>query len=298
MTGGGSAAAPVWRLPGGGLSLERPRVMGILNLTPDSFSDGGTLPTLEAALERARSLVEAGADILDVGGESTRPGAVEVPADEEIRRILPFLREAVPAFPGIPISVDTRKAPVAEAALAAGARIVNDVSGLRHDPELAAGAARWSAGVVVMHMRGTPGTMRSLADYDDVVEEVRAELAEALEGAFAAGIEREAVVADPGLGFAKTAEQSLLLLRELERFADLGVPLLVGPGRKSFIGAVLDTPADDRVACTVAACVLSYLRGARVVRVHDVEPVARALALAHAVETSAPLDTALTGPRA
>lgn len=284
MTAAEPPSAPWWRFPGGGLLLDRPRVMGVVNLTPDSFSDGGALPTLDAALRHARRLVDDGADILDVGGESTRPGAAPVPVAEEAARILPFLREAARSFPGVPLSVDTRKAAVAEKALTAGARIVNDVSGLTFDPGMAPLVAEHGAGVVVMHMRGTPADMREHAVYDDVVTEVHDELAARVDGAVDGGIEPAAIVADPGLGFAKTAAQSLTLLAHLERFGDLGVPLLVGPGRKSFIGAVLGTPAADRVAGTVAACVVAYLRGARIVRVHDVAPVARALALAHAVE--------------
>ncbi len=279
-----------WQLPGGVLRLDRPRVMGIVNLTPDSFSDGGESSGVDGALDRARAMVEAGVDLLDVGGESTRPGADAVPVDEEIARILPFVQEAVHRFPNVPISVDTRKAPVAEAALEAGARIVNDVSGLTFDPAMASLVAARGAGVVVMHMRGTPSDMARRTGYHDVVAEVREELTRRLDRAREAGIAPEAVVADPGLGFAKTAAQSLTLLRHLHDLADLGVPLLVGPSRKSFLGAVLGEPPHRRGAGTVAACVLAYLRGARIVRVHDVEPVVQALAVAHAVETADPRD--------
>lgn len=279
-----TAASPVWRFRGGRVALDRPRVMGIVNLTPDSFSDGGELDGVDAALARAGAFVAAGADLIDVGGESTRPGAEAVSPDDEIARIVPFIRAAARAFPDRPISVDTRKAAVAEAALDAGARIVNDVSGLTFDPAMAPLVAARGAGVVVMHMRGTPADMTRRTGYADVVAEVRAELAERLVRAREAGIPPDAVVADPGLGFAKTAEQSLTLLRRLDALDDLGVPLLVGPSRKSFLGAVLEVPPHRRVAGTVAACVLAYLRGARIVRVHDVEPVAQALAVAHAVE--------------
>lgn len=279
-----------WQLPGGSLLLDRPRVMGIVNLTPDSFSDGGELAGVDDALERARAMVEAGADLLDVGGESTRPGADAVPVDEEIARIVPFVRRAVRMFPNVPLSVDTRKAPVAEAALEAGARIVNDVSGLAFDPAMAPLVAARGAGVVVMHMRGTPADMARRAHYRDVVAEVRDELDQRLARARDAGVAPDAVVADPGLGFAKTAAQSLTLLRHLDALSDLGVPLLVGPSRKSFLGTVLGEPPHRRGAGTVAACVLAYLRGARIVRVHDVEPVVHALAVAHAVETADPHD--------
>lgn len=271
-----------WTLPGGALSLDAPRIMGVLNLTPDSFSDGGELDTLEAALGRAAEMVEAGADLLDVGGESTRPGAREVPAGLEADRILPFVREAARRF-AVPVSVDTRKAAVARRAVEAGARVVNDVSGLAHDPEMAATVAELEAGVVLMHMRGTPETMARRTGYGDLVEEVVGELGRAVERARSVGVADERIVVDPGLGFAKTAEQSLELLREIPRIAGLGFPVLVGPSRKSFLGAVLDAPPERRLEGTLAACVVAYLGGARLFRVHDVGPVARALRVARAV---------------
>lgn len=275
-----------WRIGGNrAVSLEEPVVMGILNLTPDSFSDGGELAELQAAVARAEAMVEAGATILDVGGESTRPGADPVPSDEEIRRILPFLREAAGRLP-VPLSVDTRKAEVARAALDAGAAVVNDVSGLAHDPEMAGVVAASGSGVVLMHMRGTPATMRDLARYGDVASEVAAELGEAVDRAETAGVERERIVVDPGIGFAKTAEQSLELLARLDRLRALDLPILVGPSRKSFIGAVVDVAPAERVAGTVAACVMAYERGARLFRVHDVGPAVQALRVAHAVRSS------------
>lgn len=275
-----------WRIGDRLLDVERPRVMGILNLTPDSFSDGGELETVDDALRRAEAMVRAGADILDVGGESTRPGATEVPAAEERRRIIPFVERASERF-HVPVSADTRKAEVARAAVEAGARIVNDVSGLTHDPAMAPYLAEAPVGVVVMHMRGRPETMRSLATYDDVVGEVKNELATRLHAARTAGIDPARVVADPGIGFAKDAAQSLRLVRELHRFRELETPLLVGPSRKSFLGAVLGTPSGDRLEGTLAACVLAYAGGARIFRVHDVEPVVRALKVARAVERGA-----------
>lgn len=271
-----------WTLAGSILSLDRPRIMGVLNLTPDSFSDGGEIDSLDAALERARTMIGEGADLLDVGGESTRPGAKPVPAEEELRRILPFIREASRCLP-VPISVDTRKAEVAGRAVEAGAAVVNDVSGLSHDDAMARTVAESGAGVVVMHMRGTPRNMGRRTGYDDVVEDVRAELRQALERARAAGIPDRRVVVDPGIGFAKTAEQSLVLVRETARFLELGVPVMVGPSRKSFLGAVLDAPPLERLEGTLAACVIGYLGGARIFRVHDVGPVARALRVARAV---------------
>lgn len=271
-----------WRVGGRTLALDRPRVMGVLNLTPDSFSDGGELRGLDDALERARAMVDAGADILDVGGESTRPGAEEVPTDEELRRILPFVREAAGRL-GVPISVDTRKAEVARAAVEAGAEIVNDVSALEHDPEMAPFLAEADVGVVLMHMRGTPANMRSLTEYDDVAAEVRDELDRRIDAARTAGIPDERIVVDPGIGFAKDAGQSLRLVRDLHRLLELGLPVLVGPSRKSFLGAVLGTPPRERLEGTVAACALAYAGGARVFRVHDVKPVVRGLEVARAV---------------
>lgn len=296
----GSPLATSWKTGDGVLSLDEPVVMGILNLTPDSFSDGGELEELSTALARAESMVEAGAGILDVGGESTRPGAAEIPAEEEKRRILPFLREVAGRLP-VPISVDTRKAEVARAALEAGAAVVNDVSGLAHDPELAGVVGRSRAGLVLMHMRGTPATMTGLARYDDLLGEIEAELREAVARAEAAGVERERIVVDPGIGFAKTPAQNLELLDRLHGLASLGLPLLVGPSRKSFIGALVDVPAAERVAGTVAACVMAYERGARVFRVHDVEPVVQGLRVAHAIRSAgageAPPGEPGTGPR-
>lgn len=271
-----------WDLGDTVLDLSRPRIMGILNLTPDSFSDGGELARLDDALERAEKMIEAGADILDVGGESTRPGAEEVPAAEELRRILPFLREAAGRLP-VPISVDTRKVEVARAAVEEGAAIVNDVSGLRHDPEMPGFVAEAGVGVVLMHMRGTPANMRSLTEYEDVVADVRDELADRVKTARAAGVRDDRIVVDPGLGFAKDSGQTLRLVRDVHRLLDLGFPVLVGPSRKSFIGAVLGTPPGQRVEGTLAACTVAYLGGARIFRVHDVEPAARALEVARAV---------------
>jgi dihydropteroate synthase len=278
-----------WHIRGATLSLGRPLVMGILNLTPDSFSDGGALADADAALRRAEQLVREGADLLDVGGESTRPGAPAVEPEVQLARVLPIVERLVRALP-VPVSVDTRSAVVARAALEAGAAIVNDVSALG-DPAMGAVVREHGAGVVLMHMRGTPQTMRSLATYDDVVEEVRAELAAALARAAAAGIPPERIVLDPGIGFAKQAEHSLALLAALDRLAQSGFPLLVGPSRKSFIGDLLGgVPSERRVFGTIGACVSALLRGARIFRVHDVEPVRQALDVAEAIRQSRPSD--------
>ncbi|HSM59653.1 MAG TPA: dihydropteroate synthase [Longimicrobiales bacterium] len=270
-----------WRLRGAEIDLAGPAVMGVLNLTPDSFSDGGRVRDVEHALDVALGMVEEGAALVDVGGESTRPGAGDVPPDEQIRRVLPFLERAAGRL-GVPLSVDTRSAEVARRALEAGAAAVNDVSALAHDPALAEVVASSGAGVVLMHMRGDPATMTARARYADVVEDVFAELDGAVARARGAGIVDEAVVLDPGFGFAKTAEQSTRLLGRLSRLLDLGFPVLVGPGRKSFLGALTGATVEDRVAGTLSACVVAYLQGARIFRVHDVKPVVQALSVAQA----------------
>ena len=272
----------VWRIGGLEMDLGTPRVMGILNLTPDSFSDGGELPTLEAALSRGRLLVEEGAEILDVGGESTRPGARPVPPDEQALRIIPFI-QALSSFLPVPISVDTRNADVAREALRAGAKVVNDVSGLNHDEGMAAVVADEGGSLVLSHMRGTPATMRGLAVYQDVVGEVREELERSLELALSAGIPSDRIVVDPGIGFAKTGIQSMEILGRLGSLSSLGRPILVGPSRKSFIGEVTGAPTASRGPGTLAACVFAYLQGARIFRVHDVAPLVQALAVTRAI---------------
>ena len=273
----------IWRIRGRTLSLERPVVVGVLNVTPDSFSDGGRFHTVEPALARARQLVAHGADALDIGGESTRPGSAGVSAGEELARVLPVLR-AVKAELGVPVSVDTRKAAVARAALAAGADAINDVTALG-DPEMAAVVAGADAGLVLMHMRGTPETMQTLTGYRDVAAEVAGELEPRLARAVEAGIDVERIVVDPGIGFAKTAAQNLELIARLDVVAErLGRPVLLGPSRKAFIGALLGgIPADKRDAGTVGACVAGLARGARIFRVHEVRAARQALDVADAI---------------
>jgi dihydropteroate synthase len=273
-----------WAVRGVVLPLDRPRVMGVLNVTPDSFSDGGGLPDAAAAVAHGLALAAAGADLLDVGGESTRPGAVPVGEDEEAARVVPVIRALRDAV-GLPLTVDTRRASVAREALAAGAHVVNDVSALS-DPRMAAAVAEAGAGVVLMHMRGTPETMQSLARYADVVEEVADELEVALARAAAAGIEAGRIVVDPGIGFAKTAEQSLTLIAGIPRLlVRLGRPLLLGVSRKSFLGPLLGgVPPRERDAGTAGACVAGLLRGARLFRVHDVRTARHALDVAHAIQ--------------
>jgi dihydropteroate synthase len=281
------AEAAVWDTAQGPLSLERPLVMGILNLTPDSFSDGGELVGTAGAVERGLRMVDEGADLLDVGGESTRPGAPPVPPDVQIERVLGAV-QALAARAGVPVSIDTRSAAVARAALAAGAAIVNDVSALS-DPEMAGAVRDAGAGLVLMHMRGTPETMREHARYTDVAREVAAELGERLAEAIGAGIPASRIVLDPGIGFAKDAAQNVALLADLQPLLDLGRPLLIGPSRKSFIGTIVEQGAPrDRTAGTIGACVAALMRGARIFRVHDVTETRQALDVAEAVRAALP----------
>lgn len=261
---------------------ERTAVMGIVNVTPDSFSDGGAFLDPGAAIAHGLQLASEGADLLDVGGESTRPGAAPVPADEEARRVVPVIRELA-ARAGVPVSVDTTKAAVARAALAAGATLVNDVSGLRFDSELGAVVAHAKAALVVMHMQGEPRTMQKAPRYADLLPEVIGELGAALARAEAAGIDPGRTIVDPGIGFGKTLEHNLELLARLGELRILGRPILVGPSRKSFIGALLDLPPAGRLEGTIAACCLAADRGAHLVRVHDVGAVRRALRVADAI---------------
>ncbi|TCZ85379.1 dihydropteroate synthase [Lysobacter sp. N42] len=265
------------------LVLDRPRVMGIVNVTPDSFSDGGLHADTDAAVAHALRLVEEGADILDVGGESTRPGADEVPLAEELRRVVPVI-ERLARETQVPISIDTSKPEVMRAAVAAGAGMINDVYGLRREGALEA-AASLGVPVVLMHMLGEPRSMQASPQYDDVVADVHRFLAERMFAAEMAGIDRKRLVVDPGFGFGKTREHNLALLANLDAFADLGVPLLAGLSRKRSIGELTrrEAPA-DRVHGSVAAHLLAVDRGARIVRVHDVAATVDALAVWRAVD--------------
>jgi dihydropteroate synthase len=253
-----------------------PRVMGIVNVTPDSFSDGGLVPSVGSAVARARQLIDDGADLLDVGGESSRPGASPVSLDEELRRVVPLVAALAPEA-RVPISVDTTKAEVARQALAAGASIVNDITALGGDPEMARVVRDAGAAVVLMHMRGEPRTMQDAPEYQDVVREVRAYLSERVAWAEAQGIPRCRIAVDPGIGFGKTPAHNLEILRNLAPFATLGCSLLVGVSRKGFLGGLTGRPVGQRAAASVAASLAACTQGATVVRVHDVGPMADAI---------------------
>jgi len=261
---------------------DRTHVMGIVNVTPDSFSDGGRFLDTEDALKQGISMAEEGADIIDIGGESTRPGAEPVDAAQEISRVVPVisaLRERL----GTPISIDTMKSNVAAAALDAGADIVNDVSAGRFDPQMLGLVGGRRVPLVLMHMLGEPRTMQAAPSYEDVTEEVAAFLQERAQAARAAGIAADRIVVDPGFGFGKTREHNLELLRNLRRFTELGYPVLAGTSRKSFIGATLDLPVGERLEGTAATVALAVAAGASIVRVHDVGPMRRVASMVEAV---------------
>jgi dihydropteroate synthase len=250
---------------------DRTYLMGILNVTPDSFSDGGLFSTLEAAVAQAQGLIAAGMDVLDVGGQSTRPNAESLSPNDELNRIIPVI-EAIRKVSNIPLSVDTTKAIVAEAAIRAGADIINDISGATYDPEMLTAAARLKTPIILMHLRGTPETMQQLTDYDNLVGEVLSILAERVAAACSAGVAPDRIAIDPGIGFAKTGSQNIEILRQLEVFKSLGHPVLVGPSRKSFLGKILNQPdPKERVWGTSAACCAAIAGGADLLRVHDGE---------------------------
>ena len=257
--------------------------MGILNVTPDSFSDGGRFLDPGRAARRGLQMAEEGAGVIDVGGESTRPGAARISADEELRRVLPVIERLAGAV-RIPISIDTSKAAVAARALQAGASIVNDVTALRGDPKMRSVIARARASIILMHMAGTPHTMQRRPRYRHVVDEVAAFLSEAAEQARRAGIARSRIFIDPGLGFGKTVSHNLQLLRGLHRFTALGFPVVVGPSRKSFIGHTLDAGLDERLPGTLACVAHAWASGARMVRVHDVKPAVQLIRMLQAIE--------------
>ena len=272
----------IWRLRDQELPLEKPLLMGILNITPDSFSDGGDFFDPLKALARAETLVQEGADLIDVGAESTRPGAAPVTPQEERDRLRPILRE-INSW-DIPVSVDTRHSLVAAEALEAGAQVINDISGLS-DPKMAGLTAQARAGLVIMHMQGTPGDMQADPVYTDVVGEVAGFLEDRIKIAMEAGVDPKGIVIDPGIGFGKTLEHNLQLLQGLNSLANIGPPVLVGLSRKRFIGAItgVENPK-DRLAGSLAAAASAYSRGARIFRVHDVAATRQALEIARALK--------------
>jgi len=268
----------------------RPAIMGVLNVTPDSFSDGGRYLDPTDAVARAERLVQEGADLVDVGGESTRPGSDPVPEDEELARVMPVV-ETLASRLDVPISIDTRRARVAREAASAGAGLINDVTGLLGDPEMPAAVAETGAGCVIMHMLGEPKTMQHRPQYDNLMADIARHLRRGMQAARDAGVPEEAIIVDPGIGFGKTLAHNLEVLARLGQLRALGVPILVGPSRKRFIGEVAGVPAPaDRVPGTAAACTLAVAAGALLVRVHDVAEAVQALAVAAAVRDAAQQD--------
>lgn len=262
---------------------EKTYLMGVLNITPDSFSDGGDYNHLEAALDRAQRLVEAGADILDIGGQSTRPGAKTISLEAELERVIPVV-QAIRKHLNVPISVDTTRAAIAQQAIDAGADLVNDISGGRFDPEMLAIVAELEVPIILMHIRGTPETMQQLTDYENLVGEILAVLQERINAAQKAGIARSRLIIDPGIGFGKTAEQNLELLRQLHQFKTLDVPILVGTSRKSFIGKLLNqSDPKKRVWGTASTCCSAIAQGADILRVHDLPEMWEVATVADAI---------------
>jgi dihydropteroate synthase len=268
------------------LPLDRAAVMGVLNVTPDSFSDGGLWLEPDAAVARGRAMITEGATIVDVGGESTRPGASRVDADEELRRVVPVIEVLAGEHDAV-VSIDTRKPAVAERAIEAGAVLVNDTSGEIADPRMDDVVAAAGAAIVIMHSRGTPQTMRTLTAYDDVIDHVRSFLSRRVDDLAARGVAPESIAIDPGIGFAKDAHQSLAILNRLHEIVSLGRPVVVGTSRKSFIGRVLDVPEDERLEGTEATVAWAVAKGARIVRVHDVAPHVRVVRMTEAILHSA-----------
>jgi dihydropteroate synthase len=264
---------------------QRTHIMGILNVTPDSFYDGGRYADVESAVRRGMEMEEEGADCIDVGGESTRPGSDPVSADVELSRVIPVL-ESLKARVNVPISIDTRKSEVAEAAIAAGADWINDVGGFRDDPRIASVASRYRVPIVLMHKRGTPKSMQANTQYADLIGEIRSFFLDILRTALENGIPAGQIVLDPGIGFGKSAEDNFLLLRALPDFMDIGNPILVGVSRKSFIGRELGIPEEDRLIGTTAAVAVSAFLGAHIVRVHDVKEAVQAVRIAGRIRSA------------
>ncbi|MBI1924485.1 dihydropteroate synthase [Candidatus Poribacteria bacterium] len=261
---------------------QRTLIMGILNVTPDSFSDGGHYFEVDKAIARAKQMVEEGADIIDIGGESTRPGALSISAENELARVLPVI-EGLAGETAACVSIDTSKAAVAQQALQAGAHIVNDITALKGDPNMAGVVAEMKAGVVLMHIQGTPRTMQHSPVYQDLIPEILSSLRQSIDVAEAAGIHPEQIMIDPGIGFGKTLEHTLEILRRLDEFRCLKKPILIGTSRKSFIGKILNLPVDDRVEGTAATVAWAIAHGADVIRVHDVKAMRRVAQMTDAI---------------
>ena len=252
-----------------------PWLMGIVNVTPDSFSDGGLFLEPEKAVDRALRLVEEGAHIIDIGGESTRPGSTGVPEEEEIKRVLPVLKKLRPKTKAL-ISVDTRKSRLARLALEEGADLINDISALRHDPEMATVVAHYQVPIILMHMLGTPETMQLSPAYNNLLFDLKHFFLERIRAARKAGIKETRMILDPGIGFGKTLEHNLELIKHLDYFLDLDKPILLGPSRKSFLGLILQEPPAGRLSGTIVSCLIGFLNGASILRVHDVQELKRA----------------------
>jgi len=264
---------------------RRTHIMGILNVTPDSFSDGGLYIDTDRAVERALEIEKEGADIIDIGGESTRPGSLPLSQEEELKRVIPVIERLQDRLK-IPISIDTYKAKVAREAIKAGASIINDISGLRFDPGMAGVAAEFDVPVVIMHIKGTPRDMQINPVYHDLIGEISDFLEEGISIALKAGVDEKKIIIDPGIGFGKTFEHNLEIINRLYEFRSLGRPILLGPSRKSFIGKILDLPVGDRLEGTASAVAIGIMKGANIVRVHDVLPMVRVARVADAIKQS------------
>ena len=261
---------------------SRTHLMGVLNVTPDSFSDGGKFFKLEEAIKQGLKLAEEGADIIDVGGESTRPGSEPVPIEEELHRVIPVI-EKLSNMIQVPISIDTYKSKVAKDALDSGALMVNDISGLRFDPEMKEVVAKYNVPVVLMHIKGTPKNMQENPQYDNLMEEIRTYLLESIEIARESGIDEDKIIIDPGIGFGKTLDDNLKILKNLSEFKNLGRPVMIGVSRKSFIGRILDLSVDERLEGSLASMAVAIMNGANILRVHDVKESKRVVKLVDAI---------------
>jgi len=262
--------------------FKKVRIMGVLNVTPDSFSDGGKYNHIDSAVCRALTIEREGADIIDVGGESSRPGASIVPLDEEIKRVVPLVKELKQILK-IPISVDTYKSKVAQLALEAGAKMINDITGLTQDADMATVIKEYGAEIVIMHMQGTPRNMQKDPKYDNVLKDIYSFLDEAIEKAVGSGVKRDKIIIDPGIGFGKTLNDNLTILKNISFFKKLNLPILIGSSRKSFIGEIIDKGVEDRLMGTASSVAISIMNGANIVRVHDVKEMLDVVSIADAI---------------